>query len=219
VRGWRAYRTGDFDRRSRLYTRCDIQLREYTRFFAAAAAVNSVLARYFAVLPVIRSPRTFIFLNEVGTALESRNLIYARQIGSGVSGTALDHALVRNEQALLQRYVYAQKTHASQQWESTRRELNQMLNGRYATMFFCPWCEGSERLSRVLRDVRRHFGTELDFASESHRVWIGRRLIEDIRGVSANILTATPHRGSWPAAMNRASDATSQEHARLHAMG
>jgi hypothetical protein len=175
-----------FARRAALYTRYDVQLREYTRFFAAAATINAVLARLFSVFPAIRSPRSLCFLNEVGAALETENLVYASEVSRRPPGSALDQALVYAEQAQLQRCVYAQQVQRPQHWKSTRNELNGLLNGRYAASLFCQWCERSGRLSRVLREARGHLGMELDFATESHRICIGLKLIEYIRRESTS---------------------------------
>jgi hypothetical protein len=173
--------SAEFARRAALYTRYDVQLREYTRFFAAAAMVNTVLARLFAVFPAIRSPRSLHFLNEVGATLETDNLVYAGEVTRRPPGRSLDQALVYAEQAQLQRYVHAQQVRRPQQWKSTRSELNGLLNDRYAASLFCQWCERSGRLSRVLSESRGHLGMELDFARESHRICIGLKLIEYIR--------------------------------------
>jgi hypothetical protein len=171
----------EFARRSVLYTRCDAKLRDHTRFFAAAALVNAVLARHFGVLPAIRAPRSLTFLSDVGTALEIDNLIYAQRISRGAPGATLDHALVRAEQGRLQRYVRAHQRQCPQEWESIRSELNGLLNDRYAGSFLSRWCKGSGGLSRVLRQVRGQVCMELDFADETHRIRIGLGLIDQIR--------------------------------------
>jgi hypothetical protein len=186
----RAHRTADFERRSVLYARYDAQLREQTRFFGAAAVVNEVLARLFAFMPTIRAPRCLGFLNEVGAALEADNVLYARVISWSKSSYALDHALVCAEQARLQRYISAHQAQQPRQWESTRRELNGLLNDQYAASFFAPWCEGKRVLSQVLQDVRGNLGAKLDFAVESHRIRIGMKLIEYIR-LDSQLITKT----------------------------
>lgn len=177
----RGGRSTEFERRSALYSRLDWQLREHTRFFAAAALINTVLAMLFAVRPAIRPPRTFHFLNEVGAALETDNLAYAREIAGYTPGATLDYALVCAEQARLQRYVRAHQVQRPGQWESVRTELNALLNDRYAAALFVGWCTGTRRLYRVLQEVRERVGTALDFGIESHRIRIGLRLIEHIR--------------------------------------
>jgi hypothetical protein len=177
----RAHGTAEFERRSALYARYDAQLREHTRFFGAAAVVNSVLARLFAALPSIRTARCLGFLSEVGAALETDNLMYAREISRIKSGNALDHALVCAEQARLQGYVCAHQAQRPRQWESTRSELNGLLNDQFAASIFARWCEGNRGFARVLMEVRRHLGTKLDFATESHRIRIGMKLIEYVR--------------------------------------
>jgi uncharacterized membrane protein len=159
----------------------DVAPRAYTRFFAAAATVNSVMGKLFGVCAFTRAWRSRDFLNEVGAALESINLVYAQEIPGCSPGRTLDEALVWKEQAQLQRYVDAQHAQRPQYWASTLSELNQLLNERCVALPFSLWSEGSARLTRVLLEVRRHLGARLDFATQAHRICIGHRLIEDIR--------------------------------------
>jgi hypothetical protein len=171
----------EFARRAALYTRCDEQLSDHTRFFAAAATINAVLARHFDVLPAIRARRSFTFLSEVGAALELDNLLYARQISLRPPAGNFDAALVGAEQGRLQEYVRAHQAERPQKWQAIRSELNALLNGRYAASLLSRWCNASGRLFRVLRKVREQVQKELDFAEESHRIRIGLELIEHIR--------------------------------------
>jgi hypothetical protein len=177
----RASRSTEFERRSVLYSRLDSQLCDHTRFFGAAALINAVFATLFEVGSAIRPPRSFNFLNEVGAALETDNLSYAREITRHRAGDTLDYALVCAEQARLQRYVRAHQAQRPRQWESIRRELNGLLNDRYVVALFSRWGRGSAQLYRVLHEVRGSLGTTLDFGTESHRIGIGLRLIEHIR--------------------------------------
>jgi hypothetical protein len=170
-----------FERRAALYSRLDIELFERTRFFAGAARINVVLARLFAALPAIRSLRRGHFLINVGAALEIDNVAYAREINRRLPGSSLDHALVCAEQGRLQYFVHAHQAGCLRQWESIRRELNRLLNNRYPATFFSRWCKDSKSVSQVLREVREHLGTDLDFASEFHRICIGLTLIDHIR--------------------------------------
>lgn len=174
------HRSGAFRRRSVLYTGLDAQLRDHTRFFAAAALINAVLAKVHS--PALPSPRSLRFLDEVGAELETYNLICAREIGRRSPGSALlDHTLVCREQGRLQRHVLAYQAQRPEHWLTIRAELNRLLNDRSAAAFFARWCGDAERVSRALREVRGHLGTELDFAAESHRVRIGLQLIAHIR--------------------------------------
>jgi hypothetical protein len=176
-----AHQFGEFSRRSALYTRCDARLRHHTRFFAAAATINAVLAKHFEFLSTVRAPRSLSFLSEVGAALEADNLHYARLIGLRAPGGVLDEALVRAEQRRLQDYVRAHQAQRSQKWTVIRGELNGLLNIRYAGAFLSRWWQCGGSLLRVLRDVRGQLCSDLDFADESHRIRIGLGLIEHIR--------------------------------------
>jgi hypothetical protein len=173
--------SAEFARRSALYAHCDGKLFAHTRFFAAAATVNAALARRFNVLAAVHAPRSFRFLSEVGAALEVDNLKYARHIENRPLDGALDYALVRAEQRRLQEHVDAHRRHYPNEWQAIRRELNGVLNERYATSFLARFCEGADRLTRVLRQVRGHVRAKLDFADESHRIRIGLQLIDLIR--------------------------------------
>jgi hypothetical protein len=129
----------------------------------------------------MRMPRSLGFLSVVGAALEIDNLVYAQAISRQTPGATFDHALVRAEQARLQRYVRAHQTQRPQQWELIHNELNGLLNDRCAGSFLSRWHKGSGRLCRVLREVREQVRRELDFADETHRIRIGLGLIEQIR--------------------------------------
>jgi hypothetical protein len=192
----------DFERRSALYSRLDWQLCDHTRFFAAAALINTVFAMLFDVWSAIRPARSFHFLTEVGAALETDNLRFAREIARHAPGDSLDYALVCAEQARLQRYVRAHQAQHPRQWEAIRTELNGLLNDRYVTAFFSRWGKGSGRLYRALHEVRESLGTRLDFATESHRIRIGLRLIEHIRRdwAAANWMSGP---ATWSQAVSR----------------
>ena len=194
-------RAADFERRAALYAGYDAQLFEYTRFFAAASSVNAVLAKLFAMAPAIPSPRCFEFLTKVGTALETSNRVYARSVGRGASGSAQDLALVSAEQKQLQRYVESEPVQRGRHWPIVRDELNRFLNERYAGSTVWRWWAGSGSFSRVLRDVRAQMGT-LDFATECHRVAIGLKLIEHIRGATAKSRAASGRAGGRDSDIN-----------------
>ena len=174
------HRPAEFERRSALYARLDAQLRDRTRFFAAAALLNTAFARLFGLLSVVHAPCSFSFLNEVGAALEIDNIDYARSITTRAPGPALDRALVCAEQSQLQHHVRAHQAERPHQWEFIRHQLNGLLNQRYVASM-SRWCHTGEKIVRVLREVRGQVGRELEFGAEAHRVRIGLTLIEHIR--------------------------------------
>jgi hypothetical protein len=165
-----------------LYANYDAQLSAYTRFFAAAAAVNALLAKLYLV---IRSPCSFAFLTEVGAVLETHNRALVRAISGSACGRDLDEALVCAEQEHLQAFVTSQQARRPQQWAAARSEINGFLNERCAVLFFCRCWARSGSFSQVLRAVRDHLGGDIDFAMESHRISVGLKLIECIRGENA----------------------------------
>ncbi len=177
----RSHRSAVFERRSALYARLDRLLFGQTRFFAAAALVNAVFARFFGILPAIRAPSSFQFLNMVGTALESDNLAYARSISRSLSGGVRDYDLVCAEQSRLQCYVHMYRAQDPQQWKGIRSELNSLLNNRYQASFLSRCSFGTRELVGALGEVRKRLGRQLDFQVEAHRISIGLKLIEHIR--------------------------------------
>jgi hypothetical protein len=181
-----AGRSAEFRRRSALYGRLDSQLCGHTRFFAAAALVNCAFARLFGTLRRVAAPCCFAFLNEAGSLLERDNVHYARAIAKGTTGKALDQALVHAEQRQLQYFVRLYQTQRPRQWELIRRQLNGLLNDRYIAPL-SRWCHASQRLARVLRQVRGEVGPDLDFALESHRIRIGLALIAHIRKTTSAV--------------------------------
>lgn len=174
-------RSADFERRSACYAFLDGQLREHTRFFAAAALVNDVLARFFRVSSPRKTLHSFRFLTEAGAALERSNLIFAAQIHRSLRLSGVDRVLVCAEQRQLQRCLRAHHLENPREWAAARGELNRLLNDWYLSSFVCQWCVASNNVGRALRIVRGRIGTDLDFAAESHRVHIGLALIDIVR--------------------------------------
>ena len=171
----------EFERRCNLYAHYDAQLCDRTRFFAAAALVNQVLARLCAGVRPINSAPSLSFLNEAGAVLEHANRAFASQLSRRGSKSTIDHALVCAEQGHLQCYVLAYQAQRPQRWQLIRSELNRLLNKRRAASLFCRWWGSAGILARALSEVRGQLCVQLDFADESHRISIGMKLIEKIR--------------------------------------
>jgi hypothetical protein len=171
-----------FNRRSALYLDLDSELRSRTRFFAAAALTNSVLADLYALIPHLLPRHSYHFLNELGALLEAMNVHYAREIKAGTASCrSLDYYLVSSEQRLAQTYVDAHQGLPQGNWERVRRELNALLNKHPLASFVSRWSVRGRHFYSVLKDVRRDIGVALDFADESHRVRIGLALIQHIQ--------------------------------------
>jgi hypothetical protein len=173
-------RSPEFHRRSALYSDIDSGCRHQTRFFAAAALVNNVLADLFAFGPLGQTRCSFDFLSEVGAALETANIAFAREIGCHYHAAALDRPLVCAEQARLQRHIQALRAQHPAHWDKVRRELNSLLNDRHAACWLLRCYRKYSAFWRGLRKARRLSGIELDFAIEQHRINIGLALIETV---------------------------------------
>jgi hypothetical protein len=166
-----------FDRRSALYALLDRELFSRTRFFAAAALTNAVLAQFFRFAPRSRARPIYHVLNNIGSMLEAANVQFARNVRCQLAtGERLDHYLVTCEQRLVQGYLDA---HDSP--NEVRGELNGLLNESHVASLFSRWLMGCHHYHCILRKIRREMRAPLDFANEVHRVRIGLALIHQIR--------------------------------------
>jgi hypothetical protein len=189
--------SAEFERRSASYAGLDAQFRDRTRFFAAAALINTVLARLFGVLlPTASARHSLYFLEEVGASLETENIAYAREMVNRESGGALDHALVCAEQGKLQNHVWVHRVQRPRQWEVIRTQLNGLLNDRLVVSV-SRWCHASDKVAQALWQARDQIGRTLDFETEAHRVRIGVTLIGHIRR-GETLAHHGPHCGSTP---------------------
>jgi hypothetical protein len=186
----------DFARRQVIYARLDWHLRPGTRFFAAAALTNQILSTLFQAMPGLISAAGHDFLTRLGSALEVINLNWARAMPEGApGGPSLDELLVRTEQAVAQAYCDDFRARAAESWQSVRREMNALLNGKRRTAICAAAFKHGRDFRRVLAVTRRELATDLDFALEAHRVRIGCALIAEFRGredLSAQGLPAAP---------------------------
>jgi hypothetical protein len=182
-----------FEQRRRIYSQLDAQLYSRTRFFAAAALTNAVLAQLFRFLPRRSLSSVYRLLNEGGAVLEAANVQFAHDLPrrSG-SDRELDRFLVCSEQRRLQTFLDARVDNADCHWLSIRGELNRLLNGQHCASPGSRWLAQSREYGGILHNVRTRLGMPLDFAAESHRVHIGCGLIGHIRqgDTGANNLTA-----------------------------
>ncbi len=166
-------RQGVFTRRASLYQEVDLLLRSQTRFFAAAALTNSVLALLFRCVPQHSLQDAYVLLCEAGAVLESANLRWAQELTQAVPDVSeLDQLLIRREQHLLQ--VFCSR-------EAARTDLNCLLNGRHWAVLGAPWLGPSRRFGRILLKVRRGLGGGFDFNLEPHRVQLGLEIVRDMR--------------------------------------
>jgi hypothetical protein len=162
-----------FARRAGLYQQLDLQLRSRTRFFAAAALTNSVLANLFRFMPKRSLQDTYDLLSEAGAVLETANLAWAWDlVQTAAVADEVDQLFVRREQRLLQAFCCRAPVDA---------DLNRLLNGRHWALLGAPWLGPSRRFGRILLNVRTELGDCFDFNLESHRVQLGLGIVLDVR--------------------------------------
>jgi hypothetical protein len=167
-----------------LYACWDRQLREKTRFFAAASLTNHVLAAMARMtFPTSLSPSACAILDCLGTALEPSNRSLAgRLLQERCCGTGLDRRIVEFEQSLVERFLARTAIAVPGHLHVVTEEIDGLLNLQ------APWSI-CERLFpavcgylTVLKHVRGQVKPRIQFAQQGHRVRIGQQLIAGIRG-------------------------------------
>jgi hypothetical protein len=172
-----------FDRRACTYQRLDERLGARTRFFAAAALTNRVLAE----LCVHRarwlwiSRESIVALAALGAILEQFNLQRAQDIRHKMqSSTELDFSFVQMEQALVETVLLRWARSDISRYQRLIAELDRVLCAAAASLPI----RGSlsvRRYARVLRLLTGTSGRCLSFGSRSDRISIGQALIEEAR--------------------------------------
>jgi hypothetical protein len=166
--------------RQRLYARLDAEFAADTRFFAAAALINSVLARVLFWAPRGPLRHALLFLREAGAVLESANLQFAREIRGSPGVPALDLYLVTREQKLMQTLLEAEVRRGIQ-GTALIREVNGLLNGDSMAGMISRLINFSRPFTTILATIRRETALVLDFSDETHRVQVGLGIIRHIR--------------------------------------
>lgn len=172
-----------FAYRAALYASWDAQLRDKTRFFAAAAVTNKILAAAVRIRfprPLSRSAGEI--LDSLGSSLEKDNLRLAERLNAGRrTGPLLDERMVEMEQGWVDRFLQETALEAPKTMRRVTAELDALLN------LITPWSlciflnPAVGGYLRVLRQVRRQVGPPIRFCQQAHRVRIGQRLISCIR--------------------------------------
>jgi hypothetical protein len=178
-----------FERRVELYAGWDRQLREKTRFFAAASLTNRVLAAMARMtFPTSLSPGACGILDSLGAALElSNRSLVSRLLEEQCCGTVLDRRLVEFEQSLVERFLSQTAIAAPGNLRVVTGEIDGLLN-RQAPWSICdklfPTVCG---YLAVLKHVRGEVKPPIQFAQQDHRVRIGQELIACIRGGTISV--------------------------------
>lgn len=181
----------DFERRARLYSELDRRLGTETRFYAAAALTNRVLAQ----LCVHRrgcigvSVSTLTYLARLGAHLERVNVGWATEIAHGrypwaalqaVSvGAAreLDSALVSMEQTVVDWHLSQLGDFEARNRSQVVRQIDRILNWAPHGLSLLPRVHSAHAYGQVLRRVAREIGRSLRFALREDRIRIGLGLI------------------------------------------
>jgi hypothetical protein len=174
----------EFDRRARNYLHLDARLAAHTRFFAAAALTNSVLAelcthraRWMWI-----SQTTLGTLLTLGGMLETLNLRRADSLDAqGSSGTSLDASFVEMEQAYVESVLCGWARNCAPRYNRLISELDRVLLA-VANGLLPPQCSPNvRRYGEVLRAVTRAGGRCPRFGICADRISIGRALILEAR--------------------------------------
>jgi len=174
----------EFDRRARNYRHLDARLAAHTRFFAAAALTNSVLAelcthraRWMWI-----SQTTLGTLLTLGGMLEALNLRRADSLDAqSTSGASLDASFVEMEQAYVESVLCGWARSCAPRHNRLIIELDRLLLA-VANGLLPPQCSSNvRRYAEVLRSVTRAAGRCPRFAICADRISIGRALILEAR--------------------------------------
>jgi len=173
-----------FDRRARNYLQLDARLATHTRFFAAAALTNSVLAelcthraRWMWI-----SQTTLGTLSTLGGMLETLNLRRADSLDPRAdSGASLDASWVEMEQAYVESVLCGWARSCAPRCNRLIAELDRLLLA-VANGLLPPRCSPNvRRYEQVLRSVTRAAGRCPRFAICADRISIGKALIQEAR--------------------------------------
>lgn len=180
-----------FERRARLYRQYDDILRHHTRFFAAAALINSLLhglnrpaARWAVKRSALR------YLHDTGAYLESLNVMQALHLRSQASAAQpvgafsaelLDERMVRFEQSAVQRRLEAWALDAPRTHGRVLDHLDNLLNTPLARCMPRTIGRGALPVLHLMSRVREQVGGNLQFARQLHREAIGLALIAAVR--------------------------------------
>jgi hypothetical protein len=173
----------EFRFRVKLYSEWDKRLAPQTRFFAAAALINTALVDLcmHRAAALLLSRATLDFLSKTGRSLESLNVALADRLHCReIRADDLDHFMVLTEQNIVERALQAVRATDSAVFSNVVTQLNRLLH--LTEYGFCSR-DGSGRYSyaRAFASVRNELRRPLDFASKEDRVRLGRRLITDLR--------------------------------------
>ena len=164
-----------------LYRQWDRQLFQRTRFFAAAAVTNVVLADLFsrAAARIWLAPATQAFLLDAGRVLQALNTQIADELtGCCVPIGELDARLVSIEQSALERVLRTLQATDAAAHTVVTAQLDRLLGtSRCCYLRLLHLHPATYVYERVLMRVRRELNRPIRFALQSDREHIGRTVI------------------------------------------
>jgi len=173
----------EFFRRACTYSRLDARFAAYTRFFAAAAMTNTVLAelsihraRWLCV-----SRTTLGTLITLGGLLEVLNARAAAVLEERSAASGLDLAFVEMEQSYIESVLRTWSRSCAPRYHQLITELDSLLRVITAGRLPLPASANIRRYTRVLRTVSLESGRCPSFASCEDRIKIGTALIAEAR--------------------------------------
>jgi len=183
----------EFRFRVQLYSQWDRKLASQTRFFGAAALINTALADLCThpIAALLLSRSTMDFLSKTGRSLESLNVTLADRIhNSAIRADDLDHFMVLTEQNIVERALQSVRATDATRFSTVVTQINRLLQ---LTKHL--GCSQSIRTGTLLRDrgvpqyayapvlasVSHELRRPVDFASKEDRIRLGRQLINHLR--------------------------------------
>jgi RHS repeat-associated protein len=176
----------DFCGRAAEYARADARVGDQTRFFAAASAVSRFLANVDMPManPLFVSSTTHNFLSVTGKELQGLNSAIQSAVEAGsLSGPNIDSQIVHIEQSHVQDMLDNLKATDAGAYEKIISESNHSLNPKSgsATDRAARLFSSDKAYMKVLDQVRKQFGRDLDFSKQGDREAIGNALIKHVR--------------------------------------
>jgi hypothetical protein len=188
----------EFSRRAFTYSCLDERFARYTRFFAAAALTNAVLAELATHRArwVCVSRTTIGALISLGGLLEVINLRCARRLEVLPPSSGLDLTFVETEQAYVESVLRSWLRHSARRHNRIINELDRLLRGVATGPLPLPGSVAVRRYARVLRAVTMTSGHYPSFASCDDRIKIGAALILEARQLDQPSTTSISLLGS-----------------------
>jgi hypothetical protein len=176
----------EFYRRACTYSHLDERFARYTRFFAAAALTNTVLAELSTHRArwICISRTTIGALITLGGLLEALNLSRARRLEVEAAAGGLDATFVQMEQSYVESVLRTWSRSSAPRYHQLIAELDGLLRVITTGRVPIPGSVHVRRYARVLRTVTLASGRCPSFASCDDRIKIGTALIHEARQIA-----------------------------------